>query len=691
MKLFIAFLLSLLVVNTVAAECSLPNGIVLELGAQGVTFKKEGKPFLLGVTLNTSTAHSLRCLSSNRAEIISDKRVMQVSLVNPGILQLQTHGGSEISFEDRGEEYYGVWEYPLNGGLSNRGVEREIGTLLDTPHLKWANAKAPFFFTNKGYGIYAKTEAYGRAEFAKQGRTNLMFDEKAVTLSLYMGEPKQILAAYNREAGPSVLPPDWAFGAFWWRNNPQKHYPNGVGNAQENILYDVTQLKKHRIPGTAIWIDRPFMANEWGWGDRKFASFFPDPAKLIRELDREGFKTLLWIANRTGGELLADAQREKLLYPAWQNASQPAISMRNKRGEELFLGYLESFLLYGVRGFKLDRGDENEMPRRELNFSNRYLLQKIGELLRSHYQGDQLLIARAAYDTARKHSIVWSGDPKSTFEGLRISLLAALRAGLILFPFSGSDTGGYVHKTNKELFLRWLAVSAYTPLLEILLDHDEQIFWNWADEETIASTRALVERHHALIPYTLSALIQNRETGVPIMRPLFLEYPGDRRAEQVWDEYLYGESLLVAPVLTKGASSREVYLPAGKWMLLSRELRSYEGQTVHIVDAPLGAVPVFQRVPSVVVEGDIVRGNQTWKENWKPRLRFVVMPPASDGTFEQSFSTREGKIKVVVVRRGKIVEVRGDFPAEDTEVAIGCGSQMRTLSRKPYVTEDCQF
>ena len=156
--------------------------------------------------------------------------------------------------------------------------------------------------------------------------------------------------------------------------------------------------------------------------------------------------------------------------------------------------------------------------------------------------------------------------------------------------------------------------------------------------------------HHDLIPYTRSYLYQATQTGMPVMRSLIFAYPTDASLYDTWDEYLYGQDLLVAPVVTPNALGRKVYLPAGRWMNYNDRATVYGGGTSITADAPLGTLPLFVREGGIIARGDILKSNNNWDANWAPKLRIEVFP-SKDTASEFSYYTGEG-VRTIEVRPG---------------------------------------
>ena len=178
---------------------------------------------------------------------------------------------------------------------------------------------------------------------------------------------------------------------------------------------------------------------------------------------------------------------------------------------------LNAYVRLGIKGYKIDRGEEKEMPD---SLQNQFavLFPKLSaEGLSAAYGNDYFMFARSANDTTRKYAAIWNGDSWSNFGGLQTSLKNGLRAGAIDFPMWGSDTGGYFAPAHpdKDLLARWLEFSAFSPMMEVILGPKRTVWYDY-DDELVAIAQKYSAAHHDLIPYTRSYTDQATRTGTPI-------------------------------------------------------------------------------------------------------------------------------------------------------------------------------
>ena len=573
----------------------------------------------------------------------SRKARIQFRFTSPEVLQVRItydHGRLENvteTFQDQGEHYYGIWEH-VDGGIDNRGVDQELLGLRHVEDVNYPSARAPFYVTSRGYGVYTQSEARGRYKIAIKGKTVVSFDDDKLQYSILYGPTyAQIFQRYNDLCGGSFMPPLWAFDSIWWRDDHHRDWEeNGVKNSQELVHKDADALAGNRIPASAIWLDRPFGTGTHGWGNMDFDETFPDPKGMITRLqEQHGMNLVIWIANRAASGLLTEGVKNNYLFSPEIYTEWPAADVRKPEAYEWFKKKLDAYVALGVKGYKIDRGEEAEMPDSQQNRLVTLFAKLAKEGLEARHPGDNLVFARNVYDTGRKYTAVWDGDTETTWGGLASSVKHAVRCGAINMPMWGSDVGGYHRgRLTKELFARWLQLGAYSTMMEVKIGA-ERTPWLHYDEELMMITRVQTQAHHDLIPYTRSAVYQATRTGLPVMRQLLFDHPDDESLYETWDEYMFGPSILVAPVLKDGARSRPVYLPKGRWVDYNDRKTVHDGGRTIDAPAPLAQIPLFVKEGAIVPRGEIVRSNNSWVPHWQPFLKLEVFPArAGASTFE---------------------------------------------------------
>jgi alpha-glucosidase (family GH31 glycosyl hydrolase) len=588
----------------------------------------------------------------------SDTGRVRWTLVDPGVVQVMltsdTASPASITetFVDQGERNYGLWEYSYygtGGALDNRGANNQPLLGLSGPPVGSGDpsARAPFYVTSRKYGVYADTLAPGRATIAVDDRTSFTFDTPALTYNIIYGPSYgQVLARYNRLAGGSLMPPLWAFDSIWWRDDHHADVAaNGVTNAQALVKQDADHLQRLQIPASAIWLDRPWGSGGGGlggWGNFDFdtgPTGFPNPDAMIADLASRNMYLLGWIANRANNGMLTDPVFAPGIFNAANGfagnyTTTPGLDLRRPEVFAHFKNRLrDSFVTRGMRGFKIDRGEQGEVPA-ALQNELAVLTAKAAYDSTSDVLGAEgFTFARNVYDRARKYVAVWNGDSNSTFAGMSDSLKQLLRLGAIMYSMVGSDTGGYGRAPNAELFARWLALGAHSPMMEVLLGPNRTIWNNYdtgpnANPRLPAIARTFAQEHHDLIPYTRSLVYASTQTGMPAMRMMPFAFPNDPAVADMFDEYMFGDALLVAPVLVAGATSRPVYLPAGVWIDYNDKVTRHTGPATIAANTPIDVIPRYVRAGAIIPRGDILKSNNNWTPNWAASLRIEFYPAA---------------------------------------------------------------
>jgi alpha-glucosidase (family GH31 glycosyl hydrolase) len=616
----------------------------------------------------------------------TDKKAhVRFSFTSPEVLQVKVGaddsavGETYEEFKDQGEHYYGIWEYPFGQGIDNRGVDQDFLGFRRGPDVNWDSARAPFYMSSREYAIYVESTAQGHYTIAKDGKTSFSFAEPQLTYDVIYGPSyAEMLSRYNSLTGPAFMPPLWAFSSIWWRDDNHEDLRKAA-NAQELVMDDADHLRSLHIPSGAIWLDRPFGTGMQGWGNMDWDPSFPDPPKMVHDLNDRGMQLIIWIANRSWNQLYTEGTAKGYLFPGVTEQKGPAADVQRPEVYNWLKEKLSAYVRIGVKGYKIDRGEEEELPHSIENL-NAVLYPKLAaESLEAANGKDYFIFSRNANDTARKYTAIWNGDTHATFGGLAVSIKTGLRSGSINFPMWGSDTGGYINRPppTKELFARWLEFSSYSPMMEVMIGPKRTI-WYDHDQELIDIARKYAATHHDLIPYTRSCMYQATKTGMPIMRSLILAYPSDEKVADTWDEYLYGANLLVAPVATEGAASRSIYLPAGVWLDYNDKTALHKGATTITANAPLGTIPVFVREGAIIPRGDILKANNNWDADWSPKLRIEVFP-ASKAPSKFEYFTGDASQTIAVTPKPKGIEISFPDLGTNGDLEIYCRDIKRVI------------
>ena len=514
------------------------------------------------------------------------------------------------------------------GGLDRRG---ETISMWVVPTVA---AYAPFYTSSRGYGLLVDGSWPGQFDVgdSENDVLTLRFESgapKQLRLFLFLGSPREVVDAYTALTGRPRRPPDWALRHWIWHDQHSVATPvpaHGVAMNSE-VAEDLRQHEVLDLPPGVYLFDRPWTPGKFGFGSLPLGfdpERFPNAREMLKTLTALGWQTMVWSAAFAvpGSDFGRVARERGWLAPG----SDKILDLTNAEARAFWREAHVAFLReYGVHGIKLDRGEEflpsgtddrwaDGRSGRELR--NAYPLLQLGlyeEILRQAFGDDFVLVARATYTGAQRYGQVWAGDlPGShlagrgpgTDLGLRAALIGMLRCGFLGLPFWGSDVGGYYAFADREVFARWLELGAFSPLFEI---GGVGSRWPWAmpsaphrDEKLIEIYRDMIRLRAALLPYLAKHADEAARSGLPLARAVVFDHPEDPRWWNVWDEYLLGDSLLVAPVWKSGVRERDVELPPGAWEDYWQRTQRYEGPTTIRVGAPLGRIPVFVRAGAVV-------------------------------------------------------------------------------------------
>ncbi len=499
---------------------------------------------------------------------------------------------------------------------------------------------APFYLSSRGYGVFVKGTTRGHFGFCvdARDRVTIAFEGTSLEMKLYLDpDPAVIVRDHAIDAGPPILPPKWTFTPWRWRDEHvhRDRYYDGTrvkGPFNADVMEDVLMMKAYGIPNGVYWIDRPWGSGRHGYDDFEIdEKRLPNFEEMVRWLGRQGTRTMLWIGPFFQGQMARTALAAGYHMPGhrWPNFNNyPLADFTNPEARAFWQEGFSKLLKLGVAAFKLDRADE-DFPQEPLHvFDGTSLrehrsaypvvfLRAAYEEARKHRGDDFLLMPRAAYTGSAPYGVFWGGDVFGTQEGLRASIIAVQRASVMGYPIWGSDTCGYNRQLlEQEVCARWLAFSAFTPIMEVGPTRNTG-FWNLPrkpryDERLIATWRLYARLHLRLADYTYRHAREAAATGMPIVRPLFLADPSAHQAWTHWETYLYGADLVVSPIWKKGRRRATVYLPSGsRWRDAWRPDRVYEGGQTITVRAEVHQIPIFVREGSGIDLGDL---HQEYKE-----------------------------------------------------------------------------
>jgi alpha-D-xyloside xylohydrolase len=447
-------------------------------------------------------------------------------------------------------------------------------------------------------------------------QSNMIYaGDETLDLFIFLGSPKEILSEYTALVGRSPAPPLWSFG-LWMSRITYK--------SEDEVREVAAKLRQYRIPSDVIHIDTGWFETDWQCNYKFSTSRFRDPAKMIADLRRQGFRISLWqLPYFTSKNELYKEIIQKGYAVRSEGGQLPAedaiLDFSNPEAVKWYQGLLANLLKMGVGAIKVDFGED--APLRGLYASGRtgyyehnlYPLrynQAVAEITKE-VTGESIIWARSAWAGSQRYPLHWGGDAENTDSAMAATLRAGLSFGLSGFTYWSHDVGGFVRPPSVDLYRRWLPFGVLTSHTRC---HGAPPREPWAfDEAFVEDYRRAVELKYALMPYIYAQAMQSSAQGWPMLRALFVEYADDPTSWLIEDEYLFGSDLLVAPMIEAG-NDRQVYLPPGSWIDYQTG-QVYRGAQWRRI-AP-GRVPVVLLVKDHTVIPHARIAQSTSEMNWK--------------------------------------------------------------------------
>ena len=548
----------------------------------------------------------------------------------PGARHFDPLGNGRYRIEQRFEAYDDERLYGL--GQHQHGLLDQKGATVDLVQRN-TEVSIPFLLSSRGYGLLWNNPAVGLVDMATTGTRWTANQARQIDYWLTTADtPAKILSRYADTTGHSPLMPDWAEG-FW---QSRLRY-----RTQEELLAVAREYHRRGLPLSVI------VADFFHWialGDWAFdPADWPDPKQMVAELDAMGIKLMVsvwpsvnpvsenWDAMSEGG-LLIGTEFGPATHSLWidKPSSVPTpVAFYDSTNPEarafVWDTVARNYGSLGISAFWLDACEPEVAPLHQANLrfwaghgaevANLYPR----EHARTFFEGatadggqPSVSLCRSAWAGSQRYgTLLWSGDIGVDFPTLRRQIAAGLNTSLSGLPWWCTDIGGFHggdpdDPAYREVMVRWFQFGALSPVFRMHGHREPRTslgreisggpneVWSYGEQayEIMTGYIALRER---LRPYVHEQMVAAAEGGLPPMRALFLEFPQDPACWAVADQFLLGPDLLVAPVLEAGATSREVYLPAGAQWHDAWTGESFDGGRAHTCQAPLDRIPLFLR------------------------------------------------------------------------------------------------
>jgi len=612
------------------------------------------------------------------------------------------HGGDIVKMSkiaQLGESFYGLGDKPVHLNLRGKRFENwatdsyAFGKNTD-PIYK----TIPFYIGlhhKKAYGIFFDNTFRSFFDFCAERRHVTSFWAHGGEMNYYfIYGPKMndVVASYSDLTGTPELPPLWALG---YHQCKWSYYP------ESKVMEVANKFRELRIPCDAIYLDIDYME-----GFRCFTwnkEYFPDPKRMVDELTQKGFKTVVIIDPGIKIDEDYSVYQEGIKNDYFcKRADGPYMKGKvwpgecyfpdftNPKVREWWAGLFKELIgEIGVKGVWNDmnepavmevpnktfpddvRHDYDGNPCSHRKAHNIYGMQ----MAKATYEGIKkfsypkrpFVITRSAFSGTQRYTSTWTGDNIATWEHLWIANIQAQRMSLSGYSFAGSDIGGFTEQPTGELYTRWIQLGVFHPFCRTHSsgDHGEQEPWVF-DDEVVGIVRKFIEIRYQLLPYLYTAFWRYINEGVPILKSLVLYDQDDSQTHNRTDEFIFGEKILICPIIEPNAKGRRMYIPKGNWYNFWDD-SIIDGGKETWVDADIDSMPIFIKEGAIIPKYPVQQyvGEKQIDEITldiyykKGKEKSELYDDASDGydykkgRFSLIYFTLEGKTNELIIQQYK--------------------------------------
>ncbi|WP_112180631.1 alpha-xylosidase [Paraliobacillus zengyii] len=528
----------------------------------------------------------------------------------------------------------------------------------------------PFYLSNRGYGVLVNHPENVSFEVGAEAVSKTQFSVEGEMLEYYIvsgTNSKGILRNYTQLAGKPALPPAWSFG-LWLSTSFTTDYN------EETVNHFIDGMAERDIPLRVFHFDC-FWMKEFQWSNFKWdEDAFPDPESMLQRLKAKGLKICVWINPYIAEKspLFDEAAEMDYLikknngdvwqWDLWQ-AGMGIVDFTNPAACKWYQSKLKELLDMGVDCFKTDFGEripidvsyfDGSDPDRMHNYYAYKYNEVVFELLKKE-KGEQeaVVFARSATVGSQKFPVHWGGDCDATYESMAESLRGGLSLSLSGFGYWSHDIGGFENTASPDLFKRWTAFGLLSSHSRLHGSSSYRVPWLY-DEEAVAVTKHFAKLKNKLMPYIYRTSVDNHLTGVPVMRPMLLEFSQDPNTHVLDRQYMFGDSLLVAPIFNEEGVGT-YYLPDGNWthLLTGNVVKggSWQSKKYNYLD-----MPIFVKENTILALGE---KNDRPDYEFAENVTFTIYELKDDLLAETSVTNLDGKQigNVTAIKKGKHIAI----------------------------------
>jgi alpha-D-xyloside xylohydrolase len=477
-----------------------------------------------------------------------------------------------------GELVYGLGE--RFGPLVKNGQVVDIWNADGGTSSEQAYKNVPFYLTNRGYGVLVDHPGHVSYEIGSESVERVQFSVAGESLQyfiIYGPTPKQILQRYTALTGRPASVPAWTYG-LWLSTSFTTDYD------EKTVSGFIDAMAERDLPLSVFHFDC-FWMREFNWCDFEWDTrTFPDPEGMLARLHEKDVHVCVWINPYIGqrSPLFAEAKAAGFLVKkpngdVWQSdlwqAGMGLVDFTHPDATKWYQSKLRMLLDQGVDAFKTDFGEripvdveyfDGSSPERMHNYYTQLYNRAVFDVLKqARGEGEAVLFARSATVGGQQLPVHWGGDSTSTYESMAETLRGGLSLALSGFAFWSHDIGGFEGTPDAGVFKRWTAFGLLSSHSRFHGSSSYRVPWVF-DDEAVEVTRKFTKLKLSLMPYLYAAGLEATRTGIPLLRPMQLEFGDDPATGYLDRQYMLGADLLVAPVFSDDGTV-DLYLPAGTW------------------------------------------------------------------------------------------------------------------------------
>ncbi|WP_370174344.1 glycoside hydrolase family 31 protein [Leeuwenhoekiella palythoae] len=441
----------------------------------------------------------------------------------------------------------------------------------------------PFYLSSRLYGLFLHTSAYCKfslADFSTRS-VQIMAEKPEIDMFLIGGDsPEQILNGYKKITGYPQKPPLWSYG-IWM--SKMTYF------SEQEVMEVCEKLRDQQFPCDVIHLDTGWFETDWLCEWKFNATRFPNPKKFIDNLNRQGFRLSLWQMPYISEKAIQyqEASENQFIAEAKPKSDTSSSNFSNldyagtidftfPKAVLWYKNLLKELFDLGVSAIKTDFGEEihldaqyHGMPAKLLNNMYALLYQKAAFEITKDATGNGIIWARAGWAGCQRYPIHWGGDAAASWEGMAGSLKGGLHIGLSGFGFWSHDVPGFHGVPDfmnsiipDDLYVRWTQFGVFTSHIRY---HGTSKREPYAYPNIAHIIKKWWRLRYALIPYIIEAGEACENSGFPVLRALLLHHPEDPMCWHIDDQYYFGSSFLVAPIMS-AHDTRDIYFPEGQWV-----------------------------------------------------------------------------------------------------------------------------